>query len=246
MNINQHNLSRTIPAKVKFEIRKNSGYGCVICGTGIIEYEHVNPDFKDCREHNPEKMTLLCPTCHSKKTRGFLSVETIERAMKNPKPKQLGFSKEVLDIGDKSPKIIFAGSLIIQCPVPIMVSNIPIIRILPPENDESPFRLSAIFFNSKGEITLKIIDNEWFSYSSNWDLEVKAGKIIISDSKNQLNLILKIVDSETIEIELIESLIGDIYIKGNGKELIVKNLKTGIENTFVNCISSHSQVGFSL
>ncbi len=126
-----------------------------------------------------------------------------------------------------------------------MVSNIPIIKIIPPENEESPFRLSAIFFNKKGEVTLKIIDNEWFSYSSNWDLEVKAGKIIISDSKNSLNLILKTVDSETIEIELIECRIGDLYLIGNRKELIYKNLKTGGGGTFVNCISSHNKVGFS-
>lgn len=73
MSKNKHGLSRTIPDKIKEQVRKNSGFGCVICGVGIIEYEHVNPEFKDCTEHNSENITLLCPTCHSKKTRGFLS-----------------------------------------------------------------------------------------------------------------------------------------------------------------------------
>ena len=50
---NQYDLSREIPADVKRAVRQACGYGCVICGSAIIEYEHVDPTFNEAREHDP-------------------------------------------------------------------------------------------------------------------------------------------------------------------------------------------------
>lgn len=233
MSKNEHNLSRTIPETIKLQVRKNSGYGCVICGTAIIEYEHVFPEFKDCKEHDPNNITLLCPTCHSKKTRGFLSIEAIRNAMKSPKPKQLGFSMEVLDIGDKPPTIYFAGSVMKFCKIPLMVSNIPIIQISSPESIAGPYLLSALFYNRKGELSLKIDKNEWFSYTSNWDLEVTSGRIKIKDSKNTFSLILKTIGYGEIEVELIDSIIGHKHLQGNKNEISITNLLTGGKISYI-------------
>lgn len=46
MNKNQHGLSRNISEDIKQEVRKKSGFGCIICGLGIYEYEHIDPEFK--------------------------------------------------------------------------------------------------------------------------------------------------------------------------------------------------------
>ncbi len=234
MSKNKHKLSRTIPEAAKLQVRKNSGYGCVICGSGIIEYEHVFPEFKDCKEHNPNNITLLCPTCHSKKTRGFLSIEAIEKAMKSPKSKQLGFSMEVLDVGDKPPTIYFAGSVMKYCKIPLMVSNIPIIQISDPESIAGPYLLSALFYNRKGELSLKIENNEWFSYTTNWDLEVTAGRIKIKDSINSFSLILKTIGYGEIAVELIDCIIGDKHLQGNKNEILITNLRTGGKISYIN------------
>ena len=58
---NKFELSRTIPEPIKRQIRQDSGFGCVICGLGIIQYEHVDPEFHLAKIHDPSKMTLLCP-----------------------------------------------------------------------------------------------------------------------------------------------------------------------------------------
>jgi hypothetical protein len=131
----QYGLSRDIPPEIKLKIRKREGFGCVICGVGIIEYEHVDPEFKNAKEHDFTCMTILCPTCHAKKTRGFLSKESIKSAMQNPKCLQQGFNKEILDIGKGQPKLIFAGSTFSNCIVPIMVSNQPLCILKPPEHE---------------------------------------------------------------------------------------------------------------
>ena len=245
-NRNKHGLSRTIPPEVKFQVRKNSGWGCVICGIGIIEYEHVSPEFKNCKTHDSDKMTLLCPTCHSKKTRGFLSVSTIQKAMLNPKAKQLGFSKDVLDIGTTFPKVYFASNLFVDCKYPLIVSDLYLIRILPPETEGGPFRLSAQFFNNEGRPALFIENNEWYSYSSNWDLEVTAGRIKIKNNKNSYSLILKTIDNETIEIEHVESRINNIYLRGDKNILLVKYLDTGGVRNYAGNVNMGGNIGFKI
>jgi hypothetical protein len=147
-NTNRFGLSRKIPADVKFQVRKREGFGCVICGVGIIEYEHVDPEFRDAEVHDPLKITILCPTCHAKKTRGFLSVEAVKKAMLSPKCLEEGFSKEVLDIGTVSPKLVFAGANFQNCVYPLMVEGKPLFMIQPPEIEKGPWRFSGRFFDS--------------------------------------------------------------------------------------------------
>lgn len=63
-NINKHGLKRYIEADIRRKIRHDAGYGCVICGNIFVDYEHIEPEFKDAKKHDPEKMTLLCKGCH--------------------------------------------------------------------------------------------------------------------------------------------------------------------------------------
>lgn len=65
---NRFGLGRYIPPEIRRLLRKEAGYGCVICGNIIIEYEHIEPEFKDALEHDPNKMTILCPGCHANVT----------------------------------------------------------------------------------------------------------------------------------------------------------------------------------
>jgi hypothetical protein len=58
IDTNSFGLQRHISKSVKRIIRKNSGFGCVICGKAIVHYDHVDPDFTEANEHDPTKMTL--------------------------------------------------------------------------------------------------------------------------------------------------------------------------------------------
>ena len=102
MEVNNHHLSRKPPLDIKRIIRQNSGFGCVICGAGIYDYEHVDPEFKDAREHDPDRMTLLCLQCHGKVTRKIWSKEKVKAAMKDPRCKQIGYSNEIIINGGVS------------------------------------------------------------------------------------------------------------------------------------------------
>ena len=78
MENNKHGLSRNIPSQIKREIRQAAGFGCVCCGVAIGMYEHVDPEFHDAKEHDPERMAYLCGGCHDKVSRGIWSKDKIK------------------------------------------------------------------------------------------------------------------------------------------------------------------------
>jgi len=51
---------------IKREVRQRCGFGCVICGVPIYDYEHMVPH-TEVQEHLANNVTLLCPTHHREK-----------------------------------------------------------------------------------------------------------------------------------------------------------------------------------
>jgi len=82
--INKHGLKRTIPSDIKLKVRKECGFGCVICGSWIYEYEHFNPEFKDATFHDPNGIALLCCTHHGAKTKGLLTNDQVSSYRAHP------------------------------------------------------------------------------------------------------------------------------------------------------------------
>jgi hypothetical protein len=70
-------VSRDIPAEVKRLVRQACGFGCVICGTPVYHYDHIE-EFADVKAHGPANIALLCPNHHDGKTRGMIDRETIQ------------------------------------------------------------------------------------------------------------------------------------------------------------------------
>lgn len=42
--VNQHGLQRGIPDPIKREIRQRSKFDCVVCRSGLFNYEHIEPE----------------------------------------------------------------------------------------------------------------------------------------------------------------------------------------------------------
>lgn len=225
---NRFGLSRNIPAEIKRQVRKACGFGCVICGLGIIDYEHIDPPFSEANKHSVDGITLLCPRCHAKATRGFLSKEKIKKSIKEPYCLIFGCTRESFDLGKNHPKIVFCGVTLTNCQVPIMIMGMPLFEIKEAEEIGGPFRLSAFFTNSIGELSLIIIDNEWKAYSlSNWDIEVGGGIITIRDNKGHISLRLVTIPPDKIIIKNLDmSLFGYRFI-GNDNVIVVETPEGG-------------------
>jgi hypothetical protein len=124
--VNKFGLSRDIPDPLKREARQACGFGCVICGASIVEYEHFDPDFAEAREHNPARIALLCPSCHANVTRKFWPKEKVKTARLAPRCKQTNFSWGAFDFGQRHPTIRFAGTLLRNCQIPVAAGGVPL------------------------------------------------------------------------------------------------------------------------
>jgi len=245
MTVNAYGLSRDIPAEVKRLVRQRCGFGCVICGLGIVQYEHVDPEFKDARVHDPDAMALLCPQCHAKVTTGMWSKAKVKLAIRSPKCKQAGYTREFFDFVEDHPSLRFGGVLLSNCPTPIEVQGHPLFSIKPPEEPDSPFRFSGLFTDSTGKVTLVIEDNEWMASSSSWDVEVQGRTITIRERHRFVHLVLRVEPPREIIVDKLSMSLGGYGFEANGDFLRIRS-PGGCINEFTSCISNNNQVGFSL
>lgn len=242
--MNKHGLSRDIRSDVKRNVRQRCGFGCVVCGLGIIQYEHIDPEFHEAQQHEPEKIALLCPQCHAKVTTRFWSKEKIKIAMSNPKCKSQGFTKEVFDFCGGHPILQFGGMTLKNCPIPIEVGGLPLFKIEKPEVNGGPFRLSGIFCDNNGNQTLQIVENEWVASTNNWDVEVSGGSIVIREAHKKIHLRLKVEPPNKLIVERLSMSLKGLKFDANGDYLKVKFPNGGI-NEFTACGTDNCRVGMS-
>lgn len=206
---NRHGLNRTIPADVKRSVRQRDGFGCIVCGKAIYEYEHFDPEFAEATLHEPAGIILLCTSCHAKKTRGFLSRETIAIARKSPKCRENGFSFEEFDVGNTAPEISVGNFKGINVDTLIEIFGTRILSISPPAEPGQPFGFNALLTDRVGNIIFSIEDNEWQSSTENWDVETRGGKITI---RQQLGDVILTIRTDPPNKLVIERL--DMYHRG--------------------------------
>lgn len=78
-NLDPADQARNIPSAVKRQVRQECGFGCVICGAPLYDYEHID-DFAMVKSHEPKNIALLCPTHHAMKTRKVIDRATVQMA----------------------------------------------------------------------------------------------------------------------------------------------------------------------
>lgn len=238
---NKHGLKRYIAADIKKQIRRRCGFGCVRCGFGWYDYEHFNPDYCDAKEHNPDGMTLLCMSCNQKRNRGTLSRETVITANKNPKCLEEGFAKESFDYGTNLIEVKFASNTFIDCEHIICIDDLPILSIKNPIEESDTFLMSGIFFNSEGEKSFEIKDNEWFGEIDNWDIECIGKRIIIKENDKETTLIIRQEPPNLFVIEEINMLFNNTRIIGDENRLEIrdKDEQISLINMSNNLLSGH-------
>ncbi|MFA7419849.1 MAG: HNH endonuclease signature motif containing protein [Melioribacteraceae bacterium] len=223
MNItNQYGLTRTIPPDIKLKVRQNSGFGCVICGIAICEYEHVDPEFKDAKEHNSENITLLCPTCHSKVTRKFISKEVVKQRMMNPWCIDNGKCHDSFRF-PHSEISISIGSCNFKNTRILTLEDETYLSIVSSGDEKIPLLINAKFCDSESKEYLIITDNEWQASSDIWDLDVSSGSIIIRKNHRVISFRLNNISSNNLSIDRLNMLVNYMHVRVE-KEKILLNV----------------------
>lgn len=198
---NKYGLSRHIPDDIKLKIRQACGFGCIVCGMTIYTYEHIDPEFSDAKAHDPNKMALLCGSCHLKVTKGIYSKEKIKRARLSPKCKQQGYSNDYFDVG--KPFGVSVGRIYFYKNETGDLFQIDGKTVLSLKYvDGEPPMLSGTFCDSSGKVLFEIKNNEWLGNSDAWDIESVSNNLIIKDTKNSELLRINARPPHIIAVEI--------------------------------------------
>lgn len=169
---NRWGLTRVIPTAIKRAVRQRCGFGCVVCGNAIVDYDHFAPEFKDARRHEVDGIILLCPLHHRGKG-AFVSTETIARAAVDPYCKKEGRAWTKLDLKDCTVGIgpFFSRG----CPIILELLGMRMIWFSPPEQLGGPLRLNLRLYDRGGKKLVFIEDNVWSASPTASDIVLVAG-----------------------------------------------------------------------
>lgn len=236
---NRYGLSRHIPDHIKRTIRQNSKYACVVpnCRNVIYEYEHLIPEFKDAKTHDPEKMCLTCPT-HNPGKQGINREELYSKEQLINFYKSIKETKEPIEVRnndifygfDKNIKIHIGGLICenIQSLIEINGKNIFSFIINPNKTLFAPdIHFNGRFEKPTGELLCEIKENEWLSNSNHGDLIYKNGVLSIFDEyQNPIFTIRKVPADNTLIIDNLNLWVHPFHIYIAGGELVVARYDT--------------------
>lgn len=212
-----------IPNNIKQEVRQRCGFGCVICGMPLYEYEHML-EWAQTKRHVADEITLLCRQHHGEKTNNLLPKADVEAANRDPYNKRVGVSKNhLLHYSGKSVILRISNSSFSyenmdeeSAFIPLVIDATPLIifRI-----SQGKLFLSFIAHDEDNNLILEIDDNE-ITYDTNlWDVEWVGPALTIREARGRI--LLKLVFSPPNEIRItkgrilfngVEVMIGENYL----------------------------------
>ena len=242
---NQYGLSRDIPAEVKRAVRQRCGFGCVLCAEAVFEYEHFDPEFTRARRHDASGITLLCPTCHARKTRNLLSARRVRDGNENPAALGRRYAYSEVEGTPLRPFIKLAGITLRNCETPLQIGGLPVLQIEDAEAMGGPYLLTASFFNSIGQPSLFIRRNEWQVLADSWDVEVVGASVTVRNGPGEIALRLNFQPGEGLVVERLEMFCAGYRISGSAENLDIYT-PLGGRNRFKGGIVDGCKIGLSL
>lgn len=215
MSKNRHGLSRTIPERVKREVRQRSRFGCVLCRAGFYEYEHIDPPFEHATLHDPSRICCLCSSCHSAVTRGQrskLSVAAAYAAIQSTAAEEVPPPVGPLDFYGGGAELRIGGlhySPLVQ--TVLRFHGHDVIKVVP--GDETQLgSIFAIFTDEEGVPVLELVENAWEGSTENWDIEVVGQRITVRTRAKVVALQLRLEPPGVIVIERLDMRVHDCHL----------------------------------
>ncbi|WP_339463363.1 hypothetical protein [Pseudomonas sp. EA_105y_Pfl2_R69] len=182
--------SRNIPLPIQREVRQRCGFGCVICGMPLYEYEHME-EWAQVKRHVADEIALLCDQHHREKTGGLLPKEAVREANASPfnlrenvsKPYNLHFSgKEAcVEIGGNSFTCEDHGYGTAMAP--ISVDGTPLIGLILADGH---FLLNLVVFDEFNRPILHIKNNQLFYSTEPWDIQLVGTTLTVREAHRKI------------------------------------------------------------
>ncbi|RJS95419.1 HNH endonuclease signature motif containing protein [Salinisphaera sp. Q1T1-3] len=196
--------SRNIPLPVQREVRQRCGFGCVICGMPLYEYEHME-GWAKVRRHVADEITLLCDQHHREKTSGLLPLEAVRVANASPFNLQEGASKPYTLHFSGEEALVTVGGNRFSCAdqgygtvmVPLSVDGIPLIGLVVADGH---LLLNVVVFNEFNEPVLHIKNNQLYYSTSPWDIQLVGTKLTIREWRSKILIELQFSPPNEIHV----------------------------------------------
>ncbi|HVL23463.1 MAG TPA: hypothetical protein VM450_05225, partial [Thermomicrobiales bacterium] len=219
--------SRDIPDQVKREARQRCGFGCVVCGTPLYEYEHML-GFANVRRHRPDEITLLCDRHHRERTAGLLPVEAVIKANGAPYNLRAGASKPYdLHYSGSECEAIIGGNRFTTSDagegtvmIPVSVDGRPLIYFV---LSNGHILLNVDVCDQRNRQMLLIHNNELVYSTSPWDIELVGRRLVVREALGRflIDMVFEVPNKIVIER-------GKLFF--NGVQILIRRNHILIEN----------------
>ncbi len=186
------------------EIRQRCGFGCVICGLPLYEYEHML-GYAKIQRHVTEEITLLCNQHHRERTSELLPIDVVIAADKNPHNLKEGVSKPYDShySGDECEVVVGKNKFITNdagngvTMTVISIDDMPLLRF---SLENGHLLLTLNVFNEFNQFVLQIIDNELVYSISPWDIQLVGRNLVIREGQGKflIDIIFEVPNKITI------------------------------------------------
>jgi hypothetical protein len=191
-----------IPRHIKREVRKRCGFGCVVCGCPLYDYEHME-EWAVVKRHVADEITLLCTLHHREKTNGLLAKSVVKKRNLTPANLLKGTSKpHFLHIYGTETRLAIGGTYFFydktssnNGAIVLSISNCPVLGFrLENEN----LLLNFILFDDQNWPILQIVDNELVYSTQIWDITFIGTCLTIRSARGKILLVLRIEANEAL------------------------------------------------
>lgn len=231
---------RSIPLPVQREVRQRCGFGCVVCGMPLYEYEHML-EWAQVKRHVAEEITLLCDQHHREKTSGLLPAEAVRRANSDPFNFRVGASKPYdlhyvgdaceVDIGGNRFKAAAAnyGSSMAA----LVIDNVPMVGFV---MGDGHLLLHLNLFDEANRLILRIANNRLEYSVSPWDIRLVGRRLEIREGHGRFLIEIEFRVPNEIFISRGRFLYNGVEVVVNpGYALIVNNRTLLAGNSATGC-----------
>ncbi len=233
---NRFGLSRYIPAAIRKQVRRRCKFGCVVCGSAIVTYEHIDPVFSDAKVHDPTRITLLCGHRQLESSKGLLSKQSIQESDAKSKGSQRGYVDSIFDLGGKVPSLVMGGNELDLKPNQILsINGLPVFKIEHPERKSRKWRLSGIFYGEKNQCLCYIESNELRLLADNYDIVQESNRFFISNEKGNRIFELEINPPDKLILKIMKLVVDGNEISIDGNTITFTNAAKTTGVTFENC-----------
>lgn len=181
-----------IPLLIQREIRQRCGFGCVVCGLPLYEYEHML-GYANVERHVASEITLLCDQHHKERTNGLLPLDVVQQADKSPFNLREGVSKpySLHFAGGQCEAVVGSNRFTTQdagygtVMIPISVDGIPLLGFI---LGDGHLLLNVRLYDRFNNLILRIDNNALTYRPVAWDIQFVGRNLILREAQRQILL----------------------------------------------------------